>query len=87
MERQYMSPLPIRTFDASHHTDAARHRSMVSLVDQMLELHKAARCCSNQSREDRAQAPDRGHGQIDRLVYELYGLTEEEIGIVEPATR
>lgn len=25
--------------------------------------------------------------QIDRLVYELYGLTEEEIGIVEGAKR
>jgi len=25
--------------------------------------------------------------QIDRLVYELYGLTEEEIGIVEGANR
>jgi hypothetical protein len=25
-------------------------------------------------------------GQIDQLVYELYGLTEEEIRIVEPAT-
>lgn len=25
----------------------------------------------------------RGHHQIDRLVYELYGLTEEEIAIVE----
>jgi hypothetical protein len=24
--------------------------------------------------------------QIDRLVYDLYGLTEEEIGIVEEAT-
>jgi hypothetical protein len=24
--------------------------------------------------------------QIDRLAYELYGLTEEEIGIVEEAT-
>ena len=24
--------------------------------------------------------------QIDRLVYELYGLTEEEMGIVEGAT-
>lgn len=24
--------------------------------------------------------------QIDRLVYELYGLTEEEIAIVEEAT-
>ena len=26
---------------------------------------------------------DATDGQIDRLVYELYGLTEEEIGIVE----
>jgi hypothetical protein len=26
-------------------------------------------------------------GQIDRLVYELYGLTEEEIGIVEEASK
>jgi hypothetical protein len=25
--------------------------------------------------------------QIDALVYELYGLTEEEIGIVEAASR
>jgi hypothetical protein len=25
-------------------------------------------------------------GEIDRLVYELYGLTEEEIAIVEEAT-
>jgi len=29
------------------------------------------------------EATDR---QIDRLVYELYGLTDEEIGIVEEAT-
>ena len=26
-------------------------------------------------------------GQIDRLVYNLYGLTEEEIGIVEGAIK
>ncbi|MBI3596709.1 MAG: hypothetical protein HY203_06110 [Nitrospirae bacterium] len=25
--------------------------------------------------------------EIDQLVYELYGLTEEEIGIVEEATK
>ena len=25
--------------------------------------------------------------EIDKLVYELYGLTDEEIGIVEEATR
>ncbi|MGV8176070.1 MAG: hypothetical protein ACP5OU_10255 [Methanothrix sp.] len=32
----------------------------------------------------RIEATDR---QIDALVYELYGLTEEEIGIVEAASR
>jgi hypothetical protein len=32
----------------------------------------------------RIEATDR---QIDRLVYELYGLTEEEIEIVEAASR
>ncbi len=32
----------------------------------------------------RIEATDR---QIDRLVYELYGLTEEEIRIVEEANR
>lgn len=31
----------------------------------------------------RSEPPDR---QIDQLVYELYGLTEEEIKIVEGAT-
>jgi hypothetical protein len=29
---------------------------------------------------------DSTDGQIDRLVYELYGLTEEEIKIVEAGT-
>ena len=29
---------------------------------------------------------DATNRQIDRLVYELYGLTEEEIGIVEEGT-
>ncbi len=33
---------------------------------------------------DRQACPD--EGRIDRLVYELYGLTDEEIRIVEEAT-
>jgi hypothetical protein len=32
---------------------------------------------------NRSNATDR---QIDRLVYDLYGLTEEEIGVVEEGT-
>jgi hypothetical protein len=30
---------------------------------------------------------DATDGQIDRLVYDLYGLTEDEIRIVEESTR
>ena len=33
-----------------------------------------------------ATLPDAGDGQIDRLVYELYGLSDEEIRIVEEAS-
>ncbi|MBM4056322.1 MAG: hypothetical protein FJ264_16955 [Planctomycetes bacterium] len=57
---------------------------MVALVDQMLSLHK--QIASVKTDHDKTviqrqiDATDR---QIDRLVYELYGLTEEEIKIVE----
>ena len=64
--------------------DRARHDQMVELVQRMLELHK--RLAEAKTPLDRTTlqrqivATDK---QIDRLVYELYGLTEEEIGIVE----
>ena len=50
----------------------------------MLSLHKqrpqAGTPHEKTALERRIEATD---GQIDALVYELYGLTEEEIGIVE----
>jgi hypothetical protein len=57
---------------------------MVSLVDRMLALHKQLQEGHTPHDETALQrqieATDR---QIDALVYELYGLTEEEIEIVE----
>jgi hypothetical protein len=56
---------------------------MVSLVERMLALHKLS---PRQARPTRRLALQRQieatDGQIEALVYELYGLTEEEIGIV-----
>jgi hypothetical protein len=56
----------------------------VRLVEQMLALHKArssARTPHEQSvLAAQIAATDR---QLDRLVYALYGLTEEEIKVVE----
>ena len=57
---------------------------MVALVEAMLALHRqlaAARTPQEKTALQRQiEATDR---QIDTLVYELYGLTEEEIAIVE----
>ena len=57
---------------------------MDKLVESMLALHKhksAARTVAEQEQFQRQiAATDR---QIDALVYELYGLTEEDIAVVE----
>jgi len=57
---------------------------MVDLVAQMLALHQqlaAAKTPHDQTvLQNQIAATDR---QIDRLVYELYGLTAAEIRIVE----
>ena len=59
---------------------------MVALVERMLELHRRLAAADTPTAATLLQrqiaATDR---QIDRLVYELYGLTEEEIALVEGA--
>jgi hypothetical protein len=61
---------------------------MVALVERMLELHRKLATTTIPADKTLYQrqivATD---CQIDALVYELYGLTEEEIKIVEDATR
>ncbi len=57
---------------------------MVSLVERMLALHKqlaAAKTAHTQTTFQRQI--DATDGQIDKLVYELYGLSADEIKVVE----
>lgn len=67
--------------------DVARHDRMVELVEGMLSLY--GRLAGARIGRERMvighqiEAMDR---RIDPLVYELYGLTDEEVGIVEGAT-
>ena len=57
---------------------------MVGLVETMMKLHKdlpkAKRLHEQESLKRTIAATDK---QIDALVYGLYGLTEDEISIVE----
>jgi hypothetical protein len=87
LNRQYIEQLPIRTIDFSNPADKGWQDRMVTLVELMLSLHKQL-AAANTGHEKTAlhrqiDATDR---QIDQLVYELYGLTEDEISIVEGAT-
>ena len=86
LNRQYIEQLPIRTINFDDPADVARHDKMVALVERMLDLHKklaAATIPADKTLYQRQiEATDR---QIDALVYGLYGLTEEEIAVVEKA--
>ena len=80
--KQYVETLPIRTINFSDPAEKATHDKLVSLVERMLALHRRfAR--TPQEKEMIQREIESTDGQIDRLVYELYGLTEEEIKIVE----
>ena len=54
----------------------------------MLDLHKELAAAKTPAAQTALQRQiDATDRQIDQLVYQLYGLTDEEIKIVEEATR
>ena len=74
----YLQQLPIPT------TDKAQHDKLVKLVDKLLGLMPKLRMAKLESERATLQnAVTATEQQIDALVYELYGLTEEEIKLVE----
>ena len=56
---------------------------LVAPVERMLELNKRLKDAVGREREELERRIERTDREIDELVYELYGLTEEEIRIVE----
>jgi hypothetical protein len=76
--------LPIRRIDFKNANDSARHDQMVVLVETMLTFHKKLIIAKTPHEQENLKrqiaATDR---QIDKLVYELYALTDKEISIVE----
>jgi len=79
-----LKSIPIPPIKFSNHEDKYHHDSLVALVERMLELHKMLAAAKTEHEKTLLQRQiETTDQQIDRLVYELYGLTEEEIKIVE----
>ena len=81
--KQYIETAPIVMFGKEF-----AHSRMISLVDTMLTLHRQLDAAKSEKLnaviQRQMHATD---SEIDRLVYELYGLTDDEIKIVEEGTK
>jgi hypothetical protein len=76
VKKQHVESLPIRPIDFSKPDEVKKHDKMVSLVDEMLDLHKKISKIKNPDEKTRMQRQiDATDNQIDKLVYELYNLT------------
>ena len=79
-----LATFPIRPINFSQPSEKTQHDLMVKLVDSMLALHKQLAAAKSAAQKAIMQRQiDATDAEIDRLVYDLYGLTAEEIAIVE----
>jgi hypothetical protein len=82
--KQFIELLPIRQVDFTDARDRAAHGDIVNAADSMLRLHRQLATAKSTAQkailQRQIEATDR---QIDQLVYQLYGLTDEEVGLIE----
>ncbi len=86
IQARQMGQLPIRRINFDNPAEKKQHDEIVALVEEMLELQKEYAKASREKlpRADALrQRIDEVDAEIDRLVYRLYGLTDEEIRIVK----
>ncbi len=82
-----LGKFPVFTPDFDKPVDTARHDRMGAHVSLMLELQKRFRDAKPGDEKIAVQREiEVTDARIDTLVYEIYGLTEEEIRIVEETT-
>ncbi|GAB1401671.1 hypothetical protein MASR1M68_05820 [Elusimicrobiota bacterium] len=76
--------IPIPKIDLTNKKQKEQHDRIIELVEQMLEIQKQSHSAKTESDKQFYQKKaDIIDKQIDTLVYELYGLTQEEIKIIE----
>jgi SAM-dependent methyltransferase len=79
-----IAAIPIYTPDLDDPLDAGRHDRMVTLVTGMLELQKhLSQTTSEREKRLITQEIESTDRQIDSLVYGIYGLSADEIAVVE----
>jgi type I restriction-modification system DNA methylase subunit len=80
----YVSKLPVKVIDPKNKSEVEKRDEIVKSVELVLSLKKDLKTTRLESSVKQLQTRiDHTEKKIDSLVYELYGLTPEEIKIVE----
>ena len=86
IQKNQLASIPIPKLDLSKKSDKEIHDKLVNLVDNIMTINKKL---NNEINPDTINILKRQvlaiDEEIDRAVYSLYGLSEEEISIVENA--
>jgi len=86
IQARQVEQLPIRRIDFDNPTEKKMHDDLVGLVSKMLELNKRLAPIRNtpcNERDELLREINHTDNEIDNLVYDLYGLSEEERKILE----
>ena len=82
--KQYFGELPIISLDLTKPADRSSHDRVVGLVEKIMVFMPRLYAADSESEKATLQnAVDATDREIDQLVYELYGLTQDEIALVE----
>lgn len=81
---EYLKPFPIKRINFKDKTEKAKHDELVKLVDIVLELK--TNIANETSSRDKERLENKLHnteGIINKIVYELYELNQDEIKAIE----
>lgn len=83
INKEYLSQIPIRLINLSNKEEKAVYGKLVGLVNVIINLNTELAISKGNEKEQLQQQIDKTDKEIDDLVYELYGITDEERKIIE----
>ncbi len=84
LDKQYLGKLPIKNISL------VQQQPLISLVDHMLSLNKRLNEIGDKQTVEKEKIEaeiKKTDNEIDELVYQLYGITEEERKIIEDSLK
>lgn len=84
VKRGHLALLPIKEIDSKNQYDIELQVEIIKLVDQLLQLNEEIQTVTLESNREQLQNKiEYCENRVNKIVYQLYVLTDEEINMVE----